>query len=723
MADLRWYELFPPRGCSLAEVTAALRPLAGRTRQGFWGTTPIVAFECWMTPNRVRWLLGMDHRLSATLPTQLAAQMPDLTLTELPKPHRPVLRAAMTVRSVGLSYPLKLDNAAAVSAGCMQIASTLGKREAVVVQWAVGPSAPRHQPPQPFTVSEALGLRTPRKPDTSEQRAWRAKVEEPLFAVQGRIGAVARQTARASGLLKQAYSALSLANGPQVHLRRGRVSPATAERLIAVSGSGRTWSSVVNAAELATLVSWPLAGVPVPGRSGAALGRAPAALLVAPDDDAASSKRILGAALHPADAGRLVAMPAASSATHLHVTGTTGAGKSHLAARLILNAAAAGQSILVIEPKGDLVRDVLARLPEHRHHQVIVIEPSESGPVIGFNPLAGPPEEAERRADELLHLFKALFGTAIGPRSADVLLHSLITAARLPDGTLTDVPVLLTNPTFRRKALVKVADPLVLAPFWAQFDGFSEAERAQVVAPVLNKLRAFLSRSAVRRMLGQAAPRFTLDELFSRPRIVLVNLNRGLLGPEAAALLGSVLLTQAWQAIQRRSAVPPEQRHPVMVTVDEFQDFVGALDFGEVLSQSRGLGAAWTLLNQNLDQLSPRLQAACLANARSRVALGSAHKDLRTLAGVLGVTPADLEQLGAYEACVRLLVDAAASPPFGIRTLPLGRPTQNAAMLRQASQERYGVNPTALDDNLTARWQGGDQKPAGPVGVTRRRSS
>jgi hypothetical protein len=147
----------------------------------------------------------------------------------------------------------------------------------------------------------------------------------------------------------------------------------------------------------------------------------------------------------------------------------------------------------------------------------------------------------------------------------------------LPDGTLTDVPVLLTNPNFRRKALAKVTDPLVLAPFWAQFDGFSEAERVQVVAPVLNKLRVFLSRSAVRRMLGQARPRFTLDELFVSRRIVLVNLNRGLLGPEAAALLGSVLLTQAWQAIQRRSAVPANQRHPVMVTVDEFQDFVGAL--------------------------------------------------------------------------------------------------------------------------------------------------
>jgi hypothetical protein len=668
----------------------------------------------------------MDQRLTPTLPTQLTAQMPNLTLTELPKPHRPLPRVATTVRSVGFSYSLTLDNAQAVSAGCLQIAGTLSKRESLVVQWVIGPSAPRHQPPRQFTVSEALGLRPPRRPEATEQRAWRAKVEEPLFAVQGRIGAVARHTGRANGLLRLAFNALSLANGPQAQLRRGRGSQATAERLVAVSGSGRTWSSVLSAAELAVLLSWPLKGVSVPGQPDALLGRPPTTLLLPPDvSNAPTNERILGAALHPADAGRLVTMPTASSTYHLHVTGPTGSGKSNLLASMIVSDAAAGHSILVIEPKGDLVRDVLARLPEHRHHQVVVIEPNEAGPVVGFNPLGGPPEEAERRADELLHLFKALFGTAIGPRSADVLLHSLITAARLPDGTLTDVPVLLTNPQFRRRALSKVNDPLVLAPFWAQFDAFSDAERAQVVAPVLNKLRAFLSRTAVRRLLGQPMPRFALDELFTRPRIVLVNLNKGLLGPEAARLLGSLLLTQCWQAIQRRALQPATRRHPVMVIVDEWQDFVGALDFGDVLAQARGLGVGFTLAHQHLDQLGHGLSSAALTNARSRIAFRPAQKDLKILAAVLGggLTPDDLERLGAYEACVRLLVDAAASPPFAVRTLPLPKGTQNAAMLRQVSQERYGVNPTALDDGLTARWQGGDHDPDGPVGVTRRRSS
>lgn len=728
MSDLSWYELVPPRGCSLAEVTGVLRVLAGRGRQGIWRTTPVVTLECWLEHHNVRWLIGVDQRLASTLPGQLTAQLSGFDLVKTAKPRRPVPRSAMTVRSTGLAYPLKVDNAAAVASACLHLADALSKRESVVVQFVVGPAAPRHALPSQFTVSEALGLRSPRKPDAGEQRAWRAKVEEPLFAVQGRIGAVTRQTARAHQLLKLAVNALGLANGPQARIVTGRASLATAERLIAVSGPGRTWSSVLNAGELALLACWPLVGVPIPGHTAAQLGRAPAALLRPADTDRiVVTDRIVGASLHPADTARLVTMPTTSAPYHLHVIGPTGSGKSNQLAQMVLADAAAGHSILVIEPKGDLVRDVLARLPEHRHHQVVVIEPSESGAdlVVGFNPLAGSPNEAERRADELLHLFKALFGTAIGPRSSDVLLHALITAARLPDGTLTDVPVLLTNPQFRRRALAKVSDPLVLAPFWAQFDGFSDGERTQVVAPVLNKLRALLSRTAVRRMLGQATPKFSLDELFSRPRIVLVSLNKGLLGPETARLLGSLLLTQCWQAIQRRAMRLASKRHPVMVTIDEFQDFTGALDFGDVLAQARGLGVGFTLAHQHLDQLSAGLAAGVLANARSRIAFRPAQKDLKTLANVLGggLTPVDLEQLGAYEACARLLVDATASAPFGVRTLPLPPATQNAAMLRRVSQERYGANPTTLDDTLTARWQGGGNQTEGTVGVTRRRSS
>lgn len=722
MGDLVWFEAFPPKGKSLADITAVLRPLATRPPQGIWRSTPKVVFECWLKAGQVQWLLGIDRRLVRSLPGVLEAQAPGLKLVERPRLKRPALRTGATVRSPVATQPLRTDTANAVSATLLHLADDLSRGEAICVQWLIGPTVSRAAMPTPFRTLETLGLRAPATPDTTARQAWKAKSAEPLFLVQGRIGVRATYPRRMNSLISSTIGALKLMNTAQARLVRGRVSTRTARKLIEVTGRGRPAASVLNAAELAGLLGWPLGDSgTLPGQVGPQLSPAPDTLL-APGDAPAFGVRTLGQSKHPADHGQVVTVPSETSLHHLHVIGPTGSGKSTLLAQLALADADAGHSVLVIEPKGDLVRDVLARLPEHRQDDVVLIEPGERGPVVGLNPLRGPRTDAERRADELLSLFKRLFGSSIGPRSSDVLLHALITAARLPGGTLTDVPVLLTSPAFRRKALVQVTDELVLGPYWSRFDAMSEAERAQVIAPILNKLRAFVSRPAVRRMLGQSEPAFTLDGLFIKKRIVLVNLNRGLVGPETAKLIGSLLLGQLWQAIERRGSTPRSRRRPVMVIVDEWQDYAGSLNFDDVLAQARGLGVGFTLAHQHLDQLRPSLRSAVLANARNRVAFRPATGDGKPLAGVMGpsVTPEDLERLGAFQAAARLYVDGTPTPPFTIRTLDLGKKAHSVAMMRATATSRYGVDGDAIDTALLSRWNGGDVQSADAVGVLER---
>ena len=122
-------------------------------------------------------------------------------------------------------------------------------------------------------------------------------------------------------------------------------------------------------------------------------------------------------------------------------------------------------------------------------------------------------------------------------------------------------------------------------------------------------------------MIGQDRPAFDLGQLFTERRVLLVNLAKGSIGPEAARLLGAMLFSALWQMALGRSAVPPEGRHPVMVYIDEFQDYVRGLplDFGELLAQARGLGIGLTLAHQGLYQLDSATKAGVLTNARSRV--------------------------------------------------------------------------------------------------------
>jgi hypothetical protein len=665
----------------------------------------------------------MDERIAGTLPGEFRAQCPGLVLLPLDKPERPNPVTGRELRFRSLAYPVRLDTAEGVTAGLLRQHTDLRRGEAVVVQWVVGPGQVFHDYPIHQTPLDILGFTTPPTPDADDRQAWRHKLAEPLYGIRGRMGAVAADPRRAAALTRPVLSALSLANDRHARIQTSPQSSRIATQITRVMGRVRAWSGIVNAAELAVLLGWSIGDLDIPGHVGV-FGPPPATLLSDTTPAASRHRRVLGTSTYPAVRRAQVTLPFSSYAAHVHMVAPSGAGKSTLLANWVLDEARAGRSVVVIEPKGDLVSDVLARLPKQRRNDLVVIDPGVDVdvPVVGVNPLAGAQADAERRADSLLHLFRELFGTAIGPRSADVLLHALILAARLPDGALTDVLPLLTMPGFRQRVVRQVGDPLVIEPWATWFDGLSDAERAQVVAPVANKIRIFTSRPGIRRLLGQAAPRFTLDTVFSVPRVVLINLNAGAIGPETASVMGSLLLNQLWEAIQRQTTKPAIQRRPVAVFVDEWQDFTAGLDFADVLARARGAKVPFTVAHQHLDQLSPNLRAAVLANARSRVVFRPAEGDARALARVLGspVTSDDLDTLAAYHAVARVLVDGTPSSAFEVATAPLPKPSTDPDVLRRASAERYGVNSAVLDAAILARWQG-ERPPDTPIGVRRKR--
>jgi hypothetical protein len=722
MAELEWREAFPPDELTLARLTGMLRVLAGRPQVGLRRLQPVVVFELWLGKETARWLVGFDEQLARHLPADLAAQLPGLSLVTLKESPRQRPITAREVRPSSLAYPLRLDTASAVATGLLGLRRRVGYKEAVVVQWVLGPSYIRTIHPVRFAPLEALGLKVSKPPDGSERTAWREKIAEPLFGVRGRVGAVADDLRRAAQLIGPAIGALALASSPHAHIAGWGQSTRIGGQLFEGQGKRRTWSGSVNAAELAALLGWPV-GVQIPG-SGLTLSLPPRSLLVPADaPEKAEGDRIIGSSVHVQSKDALVRIPAKSIASHVHVISPTGAGKSTILARWILSDIAAGRSVILVEPKGDLVADVLSRMAPEHLPRVRLVEPGATGPVLGFNPLAGPIEDAERRADSMVGLFKELFGTAIGPRSTDVLLHALIMAARLEDGTLTDVPVILTNDGFRRRVLAKTTDPLTIGPWAAGFDALSEVERARVVMPLLNKTRTLTARGPVRRLLGQPNPSLRLDDLFSEPLVVLVNLNTGLLGPEVARLVGSLLLGQLRETIQRQAAVPVDQRRQLSVVVDEWQTFLAGMDFDDMLATARGLGAGFTLAHQHLPQLTPVLRAAILANAKSRVAYRPAKGDAKDLASVLGgsATPDLLMQLPAWHAAAQVLTGGATSLPFIVRTPPLPEPIRDADEARKEIMARFGVEPSEIDAQLVKRWQDGGDRVNEEIGFRKRR--
>lgn len=302
---------------------------------------------------------------------------------------------------------------------------------------------------------------------------------------------------------------------------------------------------------------------------------------------------------------------------------------------LVLADAAEGRGLLLLDPKGDLAADLLARIPEQRADDVVVIDPSNPAPV-GLNPLAGPEHQAPATAEALVAILAALFKNNWGIRTADVLSAALLTLARTPEANLLWLVPLLTNPAFLRRVLAMgPPDPLGTGAFWRDYEAKKSQGQATEIAPVLNKLRQLIMRPGLRAVLGQSNPQLDLRDILTKRGIVVVNLNRTQIGAGAARLLGSLLLAQLWHHLLSRQALPPERRHIISVFIDEVHDFLAGLpgDLSDALAQSRSLGAAFHLAHRYRTQLGPQMIQAIESNVRNKIyfslsgtdAVASAH--------------------------------------------------------------------------------------------------
>jgi hypothetical protein len=210
-------------------------------------------------------------------------------------------------------------------------------------------------------------------------------------------------------------------------------------------------------------------------------------------------------------------------------------------------------------------------------------------------------------------------------------------------------------------------------------------------------------RPELRAILGQINPRFDLRQVFTERKILLVNLARGQLGPETAALLGSLIVSQLWQAILGRSTISPERRHPVFVYVDEFQDYLRLpLDFADALAQARGLGAGFVLAHQYMNQLDAATRSAVQVNAQSRVAFRLPSEDARVVAAGSALAPEDFQGLGAFECYLQLVSGSAVQPWCSARTLPPTKTTSDPDAVRAASRAAYGTPRAEVEADIEA---------------------
>ncbi len=688
----------------------------------------------------------------------LAAQAPiDLTLQRVSR-ERPDVRTALRVTAQPWDRMLVTNQPEVTTArllGALALAATTignGNEQLIhqiVVGRRVAPRAPSKQVneiqgssalerairavttgPTPLPA-ERLKARAQKQSVVGAQVTWRILSSRRTDHWKGRSTTRPGTSSRAL----RAYSAVVRSlESPGLRLRLRREHPG---RAIEARPAWNANTMTLNAAELTAITAWPFGShsyagldrrgatkLPVPSTGGVKSGRG---------DDRVPARRVIATSDHPATVEQPIVVPPEAGLHHLHVLGPTGVGKSTLLLNLILSDIAAGRGVVVLDPKGDLVDDVLASAPPSELERIVVLDPARTDHLVGFNPLrsttgarvggdrAGRSTNHDLAVDGLLHIFTQLYGSNFGPRSSDIVHSALLSLAASDYPTLCLLPQLLIDARLRRVLLrgnPAVESNAALKMFWAWYEGMSEGERSAAIAPVQNKLRPVVMRNSLRGMLGQTEPKFDLRQVSTERKVLLVPLRKGQIGPQASQLLGSMIVANLWQHALGRTAIAKERRHPVFVYLDEFQDYLHLpTDMGDVLAQARALGLGLVLAHQHLGQLEPRMRSAMLANARNKVVFGLSAPDAKVFAaeasGLNRLDPVDFQELSQFQIyaltipVTRATSDGQHQPwQQGTNCWTSGQtmppPTVHRSTKRLAAQlaKRYGRRPVDIDVEL-----------------------
>ena len=378
---------------------------------------------------------------------------------------------------------------------------------------------------------------------------------------------------------------------------------------------------------------------------------------------------------------------------HVYIIGQTGAGKSGMLELLALSDIFYNQGYCIVDPHGDFATDNLSFIPESRVRDVVYFNPADTAFPVAFNPLeVTDPAKKPNVCSEVIGVLKRMFGDSWGPRLEHILRYTLLALLDRPETTLLDISRLLTDKDFRKETLDYCKDVTVLQ-FWKhEFGQWNDKQVNESIAPVLNKVGAFTANPIIRNIIGQPKSSFDIRKIMDEGKILVVNLSKGLIGEDNAAILGAFIVTKVQLAAMSRSDIPNvADRRPFYLYVDEFQNF--ATDsFAVILSEARKYGLNLTVANQYVAQMTENVRDAVFGNVGTTISFRVSPEDAPVLIKQFEPTfeEADIIQLNNRNFVISMIINGEKVPAFSATTLSIPKtPTNNFDAIVAHSREYY----------------------------------
>lgn len=404
---------------------------------------------------------------------------------------------------------------------------------------------------------------------------------------------------------------------------------------------------------------------------------------------------------------------------HTYIVGKSGVGKSVLLCNLAIQDIQNGEGVCVMDPNGDLISDILERIPIERAEDVVVFSPADVERPLALNLLEFDPKYPEQKTfviNELIGIFDKLYDlkSTGGPMFEQYMRNALLLIMSDPESgsTLMEVPKVLADENFRKMKLAKCRD-ITVVDFWrkeAEKAG-GEAALANIVPYITSKLTSFISNDMMRPIIGQQQSSFNVRDLMDRQKILLVNLPKGVVGEMNAYLLGMIIVGKILMAALSRTDLSKENRKDFYLYIDEFQNFTTS-SICQILSEARKYALNLIVAHQYIGQLvknnNTEIKDAVFGNVGTMISFKIGVEDAEFL--VKEFSPVfnefDLINVDKGTAYIKLLVDNSAVRPFSLKTIwPLlgVRREGLAEKIKALSRIKYGQDRRVVEAEIMRR--------------------
>ena len=293
---------------------------------------------------------------------------------------------------------------------------------------------------------------------------------------------------------------------------------------------------------------------------------------------------------------------------HMYVVGKTGVGKTAFLRNMALQDINNGEGLAIIDPHGEFVEEVLDCIPPERIKDVVYFNPADTEFPVSFNVLeVNDPQYKHLVASGLIGIFTKIWANVWSARMEYILANCILALLDTPGTTLLGIPRMLVDRDYRQKIINNLKDPVVKS-FWInEYEEWSATYRNEAIAPVQNKVGQFLNVSLVRNIVGQAKNTIDIDDIMNSGKILLVNVSKGRIGEDNAAILGAMIITkiQLSEMERVRTLVAESKYFYVYITV--IQNF--ATDsFVHLLSEARKYRLNRIVAHQYIGSWLPKQQ-------------------------------------------------------------------------------------------------------------------